>query len=303
MIDLQAITKRYSSKTPFGVTDIHFSIGKNEIISLIGPSGSGKSTLLNIVAGTLEADQGKILKKEGLRISLLKSSEVIKNDQTIFEYLMSQIDDPISIEQKINAVRSSLGIFELTTEKDKFPQALSSGQYQRAILCKILVQNPDLVLLDEPFSHLDCKLKDELEEEFFNILKQKRISVFWATHNLEDALKYSSKTVVLNLGKIEQIDTPKNIYQRPKNIFVADIFPNSTIIYKNDGYYCYRPESIKVHDQGSKVGITEQSVFIGHHYLLSFTYQEHQYTAFHTENKAEISFDFDENFIYPISEI
>lgn len=303
MIKLQQITKIYHEKTPFGVSNIDLNVKEKEFLTLVGPSGSGKSTLLNIINQTINPDTGTINIKPEVKIAHLSGNDTINHNKTVMEFLLDQLSKDLSEEQRINAVRTTLSLFELTTELNKKPFELSSGQYQRVLLSKCLVQNPNVILLDEPFSHLDLNLAIELRLEFFSILKEKEITLIWVTHDLTSALTFSNRIAVLNLGKIEQLGSPEDIYQNPKNLFIANLFPNSAIVFENNKYHCYRPESIIVSQDGSKKGIVKNLSYQGRDYLAEFEFEDKSYYAYLPSNSKEFYFEFNPLKIYPVQEL
>ena len=231
-VNLVNITKYFDNLKV--IDNINLSINKGEIISLLGPSGCGKSTTLKLIAGLLQPDSGDILfnNKSVLNIETNKRSAVI----VFQEYLLfphMNIYENVAFGLKMKKVSKEdidikvnelLDLIKLNSYKMKYPHELSGGQKQRVAIARALAINPKILLLDEPLSSLDINLRQEMREFILDIQKQKNITTVLVTHDKEEALMMSDKIAVMLDGKIQQFDTPKNLYENPNSKKVANIF-------------------------------------------------------------------------------
>lgn len=233
LIKIEDLINLYDPRTTAGVGGISLSLKEKECLGIIGPSGSGKSTLLKCIAGKITEFQGSITQSEKTVIGYVAQNEQLEEKLTVFENLAREIQF-FNDETKIaNQVRSTLSLLEITNEIDSFPKDISGGQYQRVVIGKALVRNPNLLLLDEPFGHLDERLRFELMMELFPLFKSQGISLMWVTHQNHEALAFSDRIVILNHGKVQGDDTPYNITYRPKNLFSAQFLGHTnTVIAK-----------------------------------------------------------------------
>ena len=216
-----------------GIKDINFSIEKGELISFLGPSGCGKTTLLNVIGGFIQPETGKIY-LEGEEITDFPPE--IRNISTVFQNYalfphMNVIENikyglkykKLSKKEQEDLAQDYLKIVGLEGYEKVSVYELSGGQQQRVALARALVLHPKLLLLDEPFSNLDAKLKISMREELKQLQKKINISMIFVTHDQEEALSLSDKIVVMNAGEIVQIGTPEEIYYQPANDYVADL--------------------------------------------------------------------------------
>ncbi|MDO4589075.1 MAG: ABC transporter ATP-binding protein [Fusobacterium sp.] len=245
-----------------GIENINFEIKKGELISFLGPSGCGKTTLLNIIGGFLKADNGKIyledvditnIPPEKRDISTVFQSYALFPHMNVIENIKYGLKyRGLLKKEQENLAKEYLEIVGLDGYEKNSVQELSGGQQQRVALARALVIHPKLLLLDEPFSNLDAKLKISMREELKQLQKNLKISMIFVTHDQEEALSISDKIVVMNNGKIEQIGTPEEIYYNPKNDYVAEFIGKSNFIFKQDKKELIRPENIKIEkdDQG-----------------------------------------------------
>jgi ABC-type sugar transport system ATPase subunit len=306
LVTLDHVTKRYDKRTLSGLTDCSLSIPVGKILSLLGPSGAGKTTLLNIIKNELSIDSGTLCTKDNLSIATMGQDFRLNHEQTVFDNLISLLPQANGEEKNINLVRMALDQLELTNEMEKLPSQLSAGQHQRVLIASTLSQTPDLVLLDEPFAHLDYNLRHEIINQLFEIFNDKKISCLWVTHEITDALTYSDEIILLNHGLIQQIGMPQDLYYQPANLFTSQYFgTNNTFAGKfvaskddhwtidflgqsfeiptpaietehNDLLICVRPELIQVDSQSSMKSKIEQVIFKGQYSLLKTNFKGHE---------------------------
>lgn len=269
-----------------GIENINFEIEKGELISFLGPSGCGKTTLLNIIGGFLKADNGKIyledvditnIPPEKRDISTVFQSYALFPHMNVIENIKYGLKyRGLLKKEQENLAKEYLEIVGLDGYEKNSVQELSGGQQQRVALARALVIHPKLLLLDEPFSNLDAKLKISMREELKQLQKNLKISMIFVTHDQEEALSISDKIVVMNNGKIEQIGTPEEIYYNPKNDYVAEFVGKSNFIFKQDKKELIRPENIKIEKDAQGKGKILNKEFMGAYtiFKVNFNNQE-----------------------------
>lgn len=228
-LSVQQLTKRY--KTGEGVTGISLDVRKGELITLLGPSGCGKTTVLRSIGGFLDPDSGDIL-IEGK--SVLHAPPEKRPTSMVFQgynlWPHMTVYDNLAFGLKIRklkkaeidkAVNEVLQLVRLPGAEKKYPGELSGGQQQRIAVARSLLLKPAVLLLDEPFSALDAKLRHEMREELREIQSKTGLTMVFVTHDQEEALSISDRIVVMNQGNIEQIASPQEIYDEPSSLFVS----------------------------------------------------------------------------------
>lgn len=230
LIQVKNLVNLYDPRTTAGVGGVSFELKEKECLGVIGPSGSGKSTLIKCLAGKIKNYRGSIAQSEKTVIGYVAQNETLNEKLTVFENLAREIEY-FNDETKIsNQVRSTLSLLEITNEINSFPAHISGGQYQRALIGKALVRNPNLLLLDEPFGHLDERLRFELMMELFPLFKAQGISLMWVTHQNHEALAFSDKVMILNHGKVQALETPYDIVYKPQNLFCAQFMGHANAV-------------------------------------------------------------------------
>ena len=267
--------------------NLSFSIEKGEIVSVIGASGCGKSTLLQSIYGLHHVD-GKIFWGDE---QLLGPNFNIVPGEEFMKYLTQDFDlmPPISVaenvgkylsnayprkkQQRVNELLDLVEMRELSRVKAKF---LSGGQQQRVALARTLAKPPEVLLLDEPFSHIDHFRKNKLRRNLFGHLKQNGITVIIATHDSTDALSYADKTIVMKAGKITAMGTPAELYGNPKNAYVASLFGEvnelpASIFFKDQASrkkVILYPHEIQATESGNYKAVVRDLFFKGSHFLI-----------------------------------
>lgn len=229
-LSIQNLTKRY--KTGDGVSGISLEIARGELVTLLGPSGCGKTTVLRFVGGFLEPDSGDIqiagksvlhLPPEKRPTAMVFQSYNLWPHMTVYENLAFGLKiRKQSKEQIREAVDRALRLVRLPGTEKKRPGELSGGQQQRVAVARALLLEPAVLLLDEPFSALDAKLRSELREELREIQSIAKLTMMFVTHDQEEALSLSDRIIVMNRGNIEQSASPQHIYDAPATLFVAN---------------------------------------------------------------------------------
>ncbi|WP_432443416.1 ABC transporter ATP-binding protein [Periweissella ghanensis] len=220
--------------------NVSFEIEAGQFYTLLGPSGSGKSTILNLISGQLSADAGEILfdgkvinniPAESRRVNTVFQNYALFPNMTVFDNVAFGPKLKKMPKDKIKAkVREMLALVKLEAFENRAIQELSGGQKQRVAIARALANEPDVLLLDEPLSALDYKLRKQMQSELRAIQKRLGITFIFVTHDQEEALAMSDWIFIMNDGKIQQNGTPVDIYDEPINHFVADFIGESNIV-------------------------------------------------------------------------
>lgn len=293
-LTMDRLTKQYS-KTSYAVREVSLEIQKGETMVLVGPSGCGKSTTLRMVAGLEIPTSGRVLFSDkdvtdlppekrdvGMvfqNYALFANMTVARNIAFGLEMRKASKD---RIGQQVTAMMKMMGITELAERK---PTQLSGGQQQRVAFARALAIEPEYLLLDEPLTALDAKLRDNLRVELARLLKELSITALYVTHDLTEAMALGDRIVVMNAGQIQQCATPREIYHNPANAFVAN-FIGRTNCYRGVLKTCdgagwiaetgfasfpaacdpggkevvviFRPEDVRIADSGEKPDLVAQ---------------------------------------------
>ena len=238
LIDLVNISKSFDGTMV--LDDLNLSVKENSFVTLLGPSGCGKTTTLRILGGFEHADSGKVI-FDGQDISSLPPNKRQLN--TVFQkyalFPHMTIAENIAFGLKIKGktksyiqdkIRYALKLVNLDGYENRMPDSLSGGQQQRIAIARAIVNEPKLLLLDEPLGALDLKLRQDMQYELIRLKNELGITFIYVTHDQEEALTMSDTIVVMNQGYIQQIGTPEKIYNEPENAFVADFIGDSNII-------------------------------------------------------------------------
>ncbi len=238
MIELVNVTKRFGKVEAVRGVSLH--IGRGELVTLLGPSGSGKSTTLMMIAGHETPDTGAIV-IDGKDVTYLPAHQrdigMVFQHYALFPHLTVEenIAFPLRMRRlpKREADRKVMAALELVRLPGlghRYPRQLSGGQQQRVALARALVFGPTILLMDEPLSSLDKKLREEMELEVKRLQRQLRITTIYVTHDQKEALILSDRVALLNQGVIEQVGAPDDLYDRPRNWFVADFIGESNFL-------------------------------------------------------------------------
>lgn len=274
MLQVKNISFKY--KTKYILNDVTFKAKAGEHVSIIGESGSGKSTLLKLLYGTYDLNKGQIFWKEheilGPKFNLIIGPEYMKYVAQEFD-LMPFISVAENIgaflsnfypEKKQERTKELLDLVELDDFANTKVKLLSGGQKQRVALARAIAKQPEILLLDEPFSHIDSFKKQSLRRNIFKYLKDKKITCIVATHDKEDVLGFADRMIILKENKIAVNNTPETIYKNPKTPLVASFFGefnkiDSKIIYANQ---------LKVVEKSEIKVTVKQCYYKGHNYLI-----------------------------------
>ncbi len=301
IIELKGVSKSFDGELVLDHIDL--DIYDNEFLTLLGPSGCGKTTTLRIIGGFETADEGEVIFM-GEEISSVPPHK--RNVNTVFQRyalfphlnVFENVAFPLrekkvpkaEIEQRVNEM---LSLVALKGFEKRSVTSLSGGQQQRVAIARALVGRPKVLLLDEPLAALDLKLRKDMQQELKNIQKATGITFIFVTHDQEEALSMSDTVVVMSEGRIQQIGTPIDIYNEPKNAFVADFIGESNIVdgimlrdrrvsFSGHVFDCVdegfelkepvdvviRPEDVDIvpEDKGMLRGVVTSVTFLGVHY-------------------------------------
>ena len=306
LIDLKNISKSFDGQLVIDELDLY--IRENEFITLLGPSGCGKTTLLRIIGGFETPDTGKVI-FDNVDITHLPPNKRQLN--TVFQkyalFSHMSVGENIAFGLKIknkskdyinDKIAYALKLVNLDGFEKRKPDTLSGGQQQRIAIARAIVNEPKVLLLDEPLGALDLKLRQDMQYELIRLKNELGITFVYVTHDQEEALTMSDTIVVMNQGYIQQIGTPEDIYNEPENAFVADFIGESNIIdaimiedelveilgtkFKcvDTGFGCrtpvdvvIRPEDIELVEpnEGTIQGVVSHLIFKGVHYEMEVT--------------------------------
>ena len=284
LIDLVDITKSFDDTCV--LDDLNLSIKENEFLTLLGPSGCGKTTTLRILGGFVTPDKGNVI-FDGEDITQVPPNK--RNLNTVFQkyalFPHMNIEENIAFGLKIShkskayikdKIKYALKLVNLQGYEKRMPSYLSGGQQQRIAIARAIVNEPKVLLLDEPLGALDLKLRQDMQYELIRLKNELGITFVYVTHDQEEALTMSDTVVVMNQGYIQQMGTPEDIYNEPENAFVADFIGDSNII---DGLMV-RDELVEIlgvkfacvdiilgnPGEGSMDGVVSHLIFKGVHY-------------------------------------
>ena len=319
LIEFHNIVKEFDGQIV--LRGINLDINENEFVTLLGPSGCGKTTLLRILGGFLEQNQGEVF-FDGIEISKVPAYK--REINTVFQkyalFPHMNVYDNIAFGLKIKKqgkeiidqkVKKMLTLVGLVGYEARRTNTLSGGQQQRVAIARALVNEPMVLLLDEPLGALDLKLRKEMQIELKKIQKEVGITFIYVTHDQEEALTMSDKIVVLNEGEIQQIGSPTDVYNEPENEFVAKFIGDSNIlpgimlddlrvVFHGTEFECVdygfddneevdiviRPEDLDIVDTelGKIQGVVRSITFKGVHYEIEVETDEKLFIIHSTDN-------------------
>ncbi|MFK7964330.1 MAG: ABC transporter ATP-binding protein [Burkholderiaceae bacterium] len=235
-LDIRQVSKKYGSLTV--VRELDLSIRRGELVSLLGPSGCGKTTLLRLIAGLVKTEAGtiKVGERDLTRVAAHKRNiSVVFQNYALFPHLNVRENVAFGLQARSHpadkiepAVDEALALVRMSDFADRAVGQLSGGQQQRIAVARALVVEPDLLLLDEPFSALDRKLRETMQVELKSLLRKRGITAVFVTHDQDEALAVSDRIAVMNAGQIEHFADPVSLYEQPATPFALDFVGLST---------------------------------------------------------------------------
>ena len=284
---LEGLTKRFGEHV--AVDGLSLTVEQGEFISLLGPSGCGKTTTLQMIAGFVEATSGSV-RLEGKDLLATRPSErglgVVFQSYALFPHLTAAENVAFGLEmrkvpkaERDARVRDALQLVGLGPFADRYPRRMSGGQQQRMALARALVIRPRILLLDEPLSNLDAKLREEMQIELRQIQRTVGTTTLLVTHDQAEAMALSDRIVVMNAGRVEQIGRPHEAYEKPANAFVASFLGKTNVLARaalgpglchgTGAFVTVRPEKITFTQGGAErlAGRIATRIFQGNHWL------------------------------------
>jgi sulfate transport system ATP-binding protein len=229
-IELEKVTKQYGDGAP-AVADVSFKVEDGELVALLGPSGSGKSTILRMIAGLLQPDAGRILMR-GHDVTSLPTQKrnvgFVFQNYALFKHMT--VANNVAFGLKVqkwkktdiqDRVKELLSVMQLADKGDRYPSQLSGGERQRVAIARALAPRPEILLMDEPFGAIDTKVRIELREWLRRLHDDFHVTSIFVTHDQDEALEISNRVVVMSKGRIEQIGSPREIFEEPASAFVT----------------------------------------------------------------------------------
>ena len=236
-VTIKNLTKRFSDMT--AVNDFTAEIESGELIALLGPSGCGKSTMLNMISGILAPTEGKIffdeedvtdLSPEKRGVGLVFQNYALYPHMTVLENICFPLEiKKVPKAERIERAKEMAKLVHVDTMLDRKPGQMSGGQQQRVAIARALVKQPRILLLDEPLSNLDARLRIEMREEIRRIQQETGVTTIFVTHDQEEAMSISDHIVLMKDGFLQQYAKPQELYDNPANCFVADFLGNPPI--------------------------------------------------------------------------
>ena len=278
-IRVRSLRKSYGSVLALAGVDLEIEQG--QFFTLLGPSGSGKTTLLRLIAG-FERPDGGAIELAGKEISgvppYARDVNTVFQDYALFPHMTvaQNIQYGLRVRgvgkaERIGRAQRALDMVRLTGLGERKPAQLSGGQRQRVALARAIVNEPQVLLLDEPLGALDLKLRQEMQLELQHVQREVGITFVYVTHDQEEALSMSDRIAVLNAGRIEQVGTPHEVYERPNTDFVAGFIGTSNLIERDGKHMTIRPEKIRLLADGDQpppgarieTGVIRDVVYVG----------------------------------------
>lgn len=254
---IEGLTKRFGRIV--AVQDFSLEVAEGELVSLLGPSGCGKTTVLRCIAGFERPDAGRILVDDRVLNDVppeRRGIGMVFQTYALFPHMTVAENIAFSLmirgrprEERERIVKQMVALVHLEGMEDRYPHQLSGGQRQRVALARALAMRPQVLLLDEPLSALDAKIREELRGEIRRIQKTLGITTLYVTHDQEEALAISDRVVVMNVGRIEQVGTPFEIYNTPRTPFVATFVGTMNLLpgwLESDGTFRWKDRSFRI---------------------------------------------------------
>ncbi len=286
ILQLQDLHKKFDGT---GVLNgVNLDIHRAEFITLLGSSGCGKTTTLRIIAGLEAPDQGRVI-LEGQDITGLEPNK--RNVNTVFQnyalFPHMNVEDNVGYGLKIKKVPKAeiarrvgemLKLVQLEEYGKRMPDQLSGGQRQRIAIARAVINEPRVLLLDEPLGALDLKLRRQMQLELKRLQKKLGITFIYITHDQEEAINMSDRIAVMNQGVLEQVGTPNEIYYRPRTSYVADFVGNANIFRKGAETFAIRTENVLLEGEGPCVheAVVAEKSFAGGQLRILFTLSDGQ---------------------------
>ena len=274
-LNIENLIKFYS-KDDLLIKDLNFSVNKGEFVSFIGESGSGKTTFLKCLAGLEKINSGKITLNNRVlddKTTFVKPNHrkigFIFQDYPLFPHLSVLENLKINLDEQYEKnIKYYVELTGLDNLLNRYPHELSGGEQQRVCITRALIREPDLLLMDEPFSNLDVSIKSKIQSEVYKILKSTNTTTILVTHDIKDTFDISDRILVFKAGIVQQYDKPEEMYCNPVNCYCAKILGDLNRIHIDGKELYIRPEKIKIVDKSEHKIKVEKTSFIGKEYRI-----------------------------------
>lgn len=295
MIELVNIEKRYDDQIV--LHPLSLTIHEGEFLTILGPSGCGKTTLLRMIAGFEQPTNGDIY-LDGRKVTFIppyqRDVNMVFQHYALFPHMTVEQNvgfglmmKKVQPKEREERVKEALALTHLSEFRHRKPTQLSGGQQQRVAIARAIVNNPKVLLLDEPLGALDLQLRKNLQIELKHLQKKLGITFVYVTHDQEEAMAMSDRIVVMNGGKVEHLGTPQEIYYKPKSLFTATFIGENNIFRKEDTIFSVRPEKVQIYEVNQilknhtgiiKKGTVQDVVFLGNMYKI-YVQLDHEQTT------------------------
>ncbi len=289
-LEVKNLVKFYDKNFPI-IKNLNFSVNKGEIISFLGESGSGKTTFLKCISGLEEINSGnislngKILNNKNTFIKPQhRKIGYVFQDYPLFPHLNLKDNITFNLNDKylIN-LDKMISLTGLNGLMKRYPHQLSGGEQQRACIARALVREPELLLLDEPFSNLDSNIKLSMRDEIYKIIKKTNITTILVTHDINDSMNIADRILIFKAGVLQQFDNPINMYCEPANCYCAKILGDLNQIDLNDKTFFIRPENVKIVKKSQLKVVIEKCFFQGKEFKIQGICNNHKWHFFSTK--------------------
>ena len=273
MIRLENVEKHFAGHPV--VHPLSLTIDEGEFLTLLGPSGCGKTTILRMIAGFEQPTKGTI-RLDGEDVTELppnkRNLNLVFQHYALFPHMTVQENiqfglkmKKVPVAEQKERIAEAIRLTQLTALANRYPHQLSGGQQQRVAIARAIANKPKVLLLDEPLGALDLQLRKNLQAELKQLQRSLGITFVYVTHDQEEAMMMSDRIVIMNNGRIEQIGTPKNIYERPETLFAATFIGENNIFHE-ERLFSVRPEKVRVvttKAENMRSGTIQDIVYLG----------------------------------------
>lgn len=283
MLEVKGISFSYQEKPT--IKSVSFSLEKGKNLAIIGESGCGKSTLLKLIYGLYDLDEGKLFWNDaeilGPKFNLIPGVDAMKYLAQDFDLMpfitvaenVGKYLSNIYPEKKSERIAALLEIVEMSEFAQVKAKNLSGGQMQRVALARVLAKEPEVLLLDEPFSHIDSFRKNSLRRKLFRYVREKQITTIFATHDSSDVLAFADKVIILKDGQLLEHDTPKSVYNHPKSKYIASLFGDVNEVEIEGKKTFIYPNQFEIVAKSNLQVEVINSYFLGSHYLIEANFK------------------------------
>lgn len=292
MIRLENVEKHFAGHPV--VHPLSLTIDEGEFLTLLGPSGCGKTTILRMIAGFEQPTTG-VIRLDGEDVTQLppnkRNLNLVFQHYALFPHMTVQENIQFGLKMKKippaeqkERIAEAIRLTQLTALAKRYPHQLSGGQQQRVAIARAIANKPKVLLLDEPLGALDLQLRKNLQAELKQLQRSLGITFVYVTHDQEEAMMMSDRIVIMNNGRIEQIGSPKEIYERPETLFAATFIGENNIFHE-ETLFSVRPEKVRVitqpeqYDDRVRIGTIVDIVYLGNIHKLIVQLEKEQHTV------------------------